>query len=80
MNHLEDLDVGGVIILKMDLKCSGSAWTGLILLRAGKVAGCCEHGNELHILRGIYLLAEEISAYQKSMQLSNCSLPDVLLC
>ena len=66
MNHLEDIDVDGIMIFKWILnKCSGTAWNGLILLRAWKVAGCCERGNELHILRGISLLTEEISAYQE---------------
>jgi hypothetical protein len=44
---LEDLGVVGRIILKWVFrKLNGEAWTGLLSLRIGHLAGCCECGNE----------------------------------
>jgi len=40
------------IYLRMLLQCDirkGRLWTGLISLRAGQVAGCCEQDNEISI-------------------------------
>jgi hypothetical protein len=45
---LKDRGVDGRILLKWIFKKQdGRAWTGFIWKRAGTVAGCCEHGNEL---------------------------------
>jgi hypothetical protein len=42
--------VGGWIILKLILERHiGVAWTGLIGLGLGPVAGSCEHGNETSV-------------------------------
>jgi hypothetical protein len=48
-DHSDDLDVDGRIILKCMLrKYSGGMWTGLIWLRIGSVADCCDkYCNEL---------------------------------
>jgi hypothetical protein len=46
-NHLEDLSVVGRITLQWLLKKGNCRiWTGFILLRIGRVAGCCECRNE----------------------------------
>jgi hypothetical protein len=48
INHLEELDVDGRIILKYILKIyDGRAWTGLMWLRIkNKWRACFEQGNE----------------------------------
>jgi hypothetical protein len=44
-DHLEDLGIDVIIILKCILKGWGrSVWTGFICLRMG--TSCCEYGNE----------------------------------
>jgi hypothetical protein len=44
---LEDLDVGGQIIVTWILEAQdGMIWTGFMWLRIGQVEGPCEHGNE----------------------------------
>jgi hypothetical protein len=44
---LEDPGIDGRIILKLIVKkWDEKAWIGLIWLRVGQVAGCCECGNE----------------------------------
>jgi hypothetical protein len=46
-DHLEDLGVDGRIILKWIFKkWDGEAWTGLIWLRIGQVAGACYCANK----------------------------------
>jgi hypothetical protein len=46
--HMEYLGVDGRIVLKwMSKRWDGTAWTGLICLGYGQVAGTCECGNEL---------------------------------
>jgi hypothetical protein len=49
--HLEDICVGGRIVLKWMLnKCGVIIWTGFIWL---KMVACREHGNELSVsMRG----------------------------
>jgi hypothetical protein len=47
-DHLEDLRHNGRIILKWILKMwVGKAWSELLWLRIGQMAGACECGNEL---------------------------------
>jgi hypothetical protein len=47
-DHLEEPGLDGWIILRCIFrKWDEGAWTGLIWLRIGQVAGCCESGNEL---------------------------------
>jgi len=44
---LEDLEVGGRIILEIILKKWGRrTWIGLMWLMEGVVAGCIEHGDK----------------------------------
>jgi hypothetical protein len=46
-DHLKYNGVDGRIILKLIFKkLDGNAWTGLLWLRIGIVAGACECGNE----------------------------------
>ena len=46
-DHLEDPDLGGMIILKRIFrKWAGEKWPELMWLRIEQVAGCCECGNE----------------------------------
>jgi len=46
-DRLQDQVVDGRIILKwIFMKLGGVVWTGLIWLRVGQLAGCCECGNE----------------------------------
>jgi hypothetical protein len=48
LDHLEDLGIYGRIILKWIFNKwdAGGAWTRLMWLRIGQVAGICERGNE----------------------------------
>jgi len=46
-DHFEDLGLDGRIILKWVIKKWGRAWTTLIWLRTGQVAGFCKCGNKL---------------------------------
>ena len=43
-DHFENLKVDGMIILTLIFKKCDGAWTGLIWLREGQVAGACESG------------------------------------
>jgi hypothetical protein len=46
-DHWEELGVGGRIILNWMLRKEGwREWTKFIWLRAGPLAGSCEHSNE----------------------------------
>jgi hypothetical protein len=46
-SHLGDPGLDGRIILRRIFrKCVVGAWTGLSWLGIGRVAGCCECGNE----------------------------------
>jgi hypothetical protein len=55
---------------KMDLQEVGwGAWTGMMWLRVGTGAGCCECGNESSSsirCRGFFRLAEELLASQEA--------------
>ena len=67
--HPEDLGFGGRIMLKWIFKKeAGRAWTGLIWLWKGQVAGCCVRGDEpsSSIKRGVFLqYLEELLAFQE---------------
>jgi hypothetical protein len=45
-DHLENLDINGIILLKLISKKWDGAWTGLIWLRLETGGGFCECGNE----------------------------------
>ena len=67
--HLEDLSIDGGYCIELDLhKVGRGAWTGLIWLRTGTVAGSCGCGNELMgFLKCGELLTEDLLSLQEGL-------------